>query len=213
MNWNISRLVWALAGLTLLVSCAPYVAVGGKYTASTGDFEVDLPQGWRKHESQFDNDRASIMILEDLRKQRELKSDVLRITRDGLTLQRIAIGKMTAETEFSHTKKQITKDSLAQEVAEVILDNFRSNPELQNQQVVENIPVKIAGYPGFKLIYTYKTKQGLTVKVAQYGLIVTSPITSFYYLIYEAPDQHYFAKDLPTFERLKETFTLKVLSG
>ena len=213
MNWNPFHSLGALVGLALLAGCAPYVTVGGKYTASAGDFEVDIPQGWRKHEMAFDNDRASIMMLEDLRKQRELKWDLVRITRDGLMLQRIAIGKMTIDTELSHTKKRLAKDALPQEVAELIIDDFRSNPEVQNQQLVENNPAKIAGYPGFKLGYTYQTKKGLTVKVVYYGMILAAPVTSIYYLIYEAPEQHYFAKDLPTFERLKDTFTIKVRSG
>ena len=213
MTWKLFRSACTLAGLALLAACAPYAMVGGKYTASGGDFEVEFPQGWRKHEIAFDNDRASIMMLEDLRKQRELKSDIVRITRDGLMLQRIAIGKLTIDTELSHTKKRFIKESLPQEVAELILDDFRSNPELQNQQLIENSPAKIAGYPGFKLVYSYQTKKGLAVKVVYYGLILAVPTPAIYYLVYEAPERHYFAKDLPTFERLKETFAIKVRSG
>ncbi|MBI2231984.1 MAG: hypothetical protein HYU46_23160 [Deltaproteobacteria bacterium] len=213
MNSKPFHSLCVLAGLALLAGCAPYVTVGGKYMASGGDFEVDFPQGWRKHEMAFDNDRASIMMLEELRKQRELKWDIVRITRDGLMLQRIAIGKMTSDTELSHTKKRLAKDALPQEVAELIIDDFRSNSELQNQQLVENSPAKIAGYPGFKLVYSYQTKKGLTVKAVYYGLILATPLPTIYYLVYEAPERHYFAKDLPIFERLKETFTIKARSG
>lgn len=191
--------------MALLPSCAPYVLVEGKFTASTENFEVDLPSGWRKHDIAFDHHPVSRSLLEDLEKRRNLSWDALRITRDGLLLQQIAIGRLAIDKELPYTKRKFSKGMLPQEVAGVIIDNIRSNPNITNQQVMENLPAQVGGAPGFKLLYTYRTKKGLTMKVACYGVMLAD---SYYYLLYEAPARHYFAIDYSVFEKVKETFRI-----
>jgi hypothetical protein len=187
----------------LLVSCAPYVLVEGKYSASAENFEVELPSGWRKHEMAFDQNPASRSILEELEKRRTLSWDALRLTRDGLLLQQIGIGKVTLDRELPHTKKRFSKDLLPQELAELIIDDIRSNPDITDFKVFENSPAKVGGQPGFKLVFTYQTKNRLTIKTAYYGVKLGD---WYYYLAYQAPQRFYFDKDYPVFEKVKESF-------
>jgi len=191
--------------LALLCGCAPYVMVGGKYTAGPENFEVDLPQGWRKHELRFDQHPASRVMLEELNKRRDPAGDIVRLTRDGLLLQQIIIGRTGIDKELPHTKRKLSKGMLPQEVAEVIIDNIRSNPNISNQNVLENSPARLSGYTGFKLIYSYQTKEGLRIKGACYGAVVGD---WYYYVLYEAPERYYFTKDYQVFEQVKDTFKI-----
>ena len=189
--------------IAFLSSCAPYTMVGGKYTADTEHFEVDLPSGWRKHEMAFDQHVASRSLMEELKQRRDPTWDVIRITRDGLLLQQIGVGRVAIDKELPHTKKNFSKELLPHELAGLIIDDIHSNPNIFNKQIIENNPAKIGGRPAFQLIYAYKTKKGLRMKTVYYGLILGD---SYYYLFYEAPESYYFPKDLPTFEKVKETF-------
>lgn len=191
--------------LVLLSGCAPYVLVGGKYTAGPENFEVDLPEGWKKHEMRFDNSPISRAMLQELNKRRDPAGDVVRITRDGLLLQQIVIGRILLDKEWPHTKRKLAKTMLPQEVAEVIIDNIRSNPNISNQNILENSPAKLSGYAGAKIIYTYHTKESLRIKGAHYGTMVGD---WYYYVLYEAPERYYFAKDYRAFEQIKDTFRI-----
>jgi hypothetical protein len=191
--------------LLFLSSCAPYVMVGGQYAASSENFVVDLPEGWRRHEIAFDQGPISRKIMELLEQRRKLSWDVIRITRDGLLLQQISIGRVPVDDELPHTKKKLSREMLPQEAAEIVIDNLRSNPNITNQEVIENTPTRVGGNPGFKLLYTYQTKEGLKIKAAYYGAMSGNWL---YYLLYEAPARHYFDKDHALFEKIKESFKL-----
>ena len=78
-------------GLILILGgCATWVAVGGKYSQSNQNFEVELPDGWRKY---------------------NLTRDKLMITRDGLALQQIQISRRSVDSELSFTKKKLVSAS------------------------------------------------------------------------------------------------------
>jgi hypothetical protein len=167
-----------------LWGCATWVAVGGKYTMSSQNFEVKLPNGWRKF---------------------EFAKDALLITKDGLTLQQIRISRMSIDKDLNHTKKKFAEGMLPPEVAEMVIDNFRSNPNILNQKIIENTPAQIGGYSGYKLVFTYQTKEGLTKKGINYGFISGN---WFYEILYEAADRYYFAKDIAAMEKVKDSFRL-----
>lgn len=91
------------------------------------------------------------------------------------------------------------------EAAEVIIDNWASNPETLSLEITENTPVKISGIPGFKIVGTNKNKAGLKYKVVAYGFISGE---WFYCIYYSSPLRHYFDKDIKTFEKVIESFKL-----
>ena len=169
----------------ILCGCvSTWVAVGGNYKSGSENYTVELPEGWRQYTP---------------------AKDKLLITKDGFTLQRIQIMRLKIDAELPHTKKKFEKGMLPQEAAEVVIDNFRSNPKILNQNIIANTPAQIGGHPGFKIVYSYQNKSGLNKKGVFYGLLTSE---WWYEIIYEAPERHYFPKDLPTFEKIKETFRL-----
>jgi len=167
-----------------LAGCAPFTAVGGKLAFSQQGFEVDLPQEWYQ--------------------AREV-GDTLLVTRDGLLLQFIRIERVSVEQELLHTKKKFTRGMQPQEAAELEVDNMRSSPEVFNFELIENIPTTVGGRSGFRLLYSWKTKDGLRLKRVHYGFLDGKWV---YRLIYQAAARHYFDKDLATFERVRESFRL-----
>jgi hypothetical protein len=170
--------------IILLWGCAPWVMVGGNYKMQSLNFEVDLPEGWRRH---------------------NLTTDKLLITKDGLSLQQIQIARKAIDEELSFTKKKFSKGMLPEELAEVIIDNIRSNPNIMNLKITENTPAEIGGYPGFRLAYTYKTKRGLRKNVIYYGFMID---TWYFDIDYESPARFYFAKYHPAFEKVKDSFRI-----
>ncbi len=172
-------------GLFLLIGgCAAWVAVGGPHSQSSQNFEVELPEGWRKF---------------------NMAQDRVLITRDGILLQQIQISRSSVDKELPFTKKKLSGDMLLQEIAEVLMDNIRSNPNITNQQFISDTPAQVGGHPGLTLVYTYQTKEGLTKKGIIYFLLFDNWC---YELLYEAPERHYFSKDLPAFNRVKDSFKL-----
>ena len=167
-----------------LAGCAPFTAIGGKLALSHQGFEVDLPQGWYQ--------------------AREV-GDALLVTRDGLLLQFIRIERVSVEQELPHTKKKLTRGMQAQEGAELEVDELRSSPEVFNFELIENIPTTVGGKPGFRLLYSWKTKDGLRLKRIHYGFLNGKWA---YRLIYQAAARYYFDRDLATFERVRESFRL-----
>jgi hypothetical protein len=177
-------IVISLAFMLLFFGCATWVAVGGKHSQSSQNFEVELPEGWRKLNT---------------------VQDKILITRDGLALQQIHVLRRSVDKELAFTKKKLAADMMPQEMAEVLKDNIRSNPNITNQQFISDTPAQIGGHPGLKLVYTYQTKDGLTKKGIIYCLMLDNWC---YEILYEAPERHYFSKDLPAFNQVKESFRL-----
>lgn len=172
-----------LIGVLFVAGCALWTQIGGLYTSDSGKFSVELPSGWMKYNA----------------------VDYLLITRDGVLLQNIAIERIDIKKELSHTKKKLRQDMLPQEAAEVIIDNMASNPAILNLEVIENMPAKVGGFPGFKLVTIYKNKDGLKFKSVYYGFLWDHWL---YSLRYSAPQRYYFAKDVTTFENVVKSFKL-----
>jgi hypothetical protein len=201
-NYDFRLWVFVLAVLLTSACAVPYSLVSGHHVATTENFAVDLPQGWRQHNDSADPVIALKTILE---KRRKLSWDVIRLTRDGLLLQQIGIGRIALTDELSNTKRKLTSEMLPQEVAEVISDDLRANTNLTQQDIIENSPSVLGGYPGFKLHYTYRSADRLKVEGLFYGAIAGRWL---YYVLYEAPAQYYFNKDLVVFERTRATFQI-----
>lgn len=168
----------------LFGGCAPWIMVGGQYENSAENFKAEFPNGWRKF---------------------NLSKDDVLITRDGLSLQAIRISRSPIEKKLQHTDKKFTKGMLPQEAAEIVIQNFRSNSNIMNQQILENNPAVIGGYPGFKIVMAFQTRQGLTKESILYGFLAGD---SYYEILYEAAKRYYFSKDVADFEKVKDTFKL-----
>jgi hypothetical protein len=201
MKRRVFAVAWALVvALLVLNACGvPYSLVSERHISSEENFTVDLPEGWRQHNISADPLRGFTALLE---KRRKLSWDVIRLTRDGLLLQQICIGRIPLSAEMANTKRKLAEQMLPSELAEVISDEFRSNSNLTHQEILENLPAAVGGHSGFKLHYTYRSDE-LKLEGLFYGALVGPWL---YYILYEAPAQHYFAKDLAIFDKTRSSF-------
>ena len=174
---------WWIIILVLLMGCAPWTKVGGTYKNSHDKYAVDLPQGWMKVNT----------------------DEYLFVTRDGALLQNILIKKIDIEKPLENTKKKLNKNMLPLEASEVIIDNISSDKAVLNLAVLENIPVTIDGKQGFKILYTYKNKDGLKFKSLYCGFLFENWL---YSIRYTAAERYYFSKDVEIFEALLNSFKL-----
>jgi hypothetical protein len=121
-------------------------------------------------------------------------------------LQRILISMKSVQSNFLHTKRMANEGMVAQELAELFIDDIKSNEELMNLNIIDNNPATIDGHDGFKFTYTFKTKDGLRKKGITYGFGRGKLI---FMMDYIAPEQMYFDKDIKTFEKVRESFHVK----
>jgi hypothetical protein len=170
--------------LLCLPACALWQPVGGPYISSDYHFEVELPQGWRRAGS---------------------TRQAVTLTRDGFPLQIIRIVRDPFDKEMQFTKRKLARDMLPEEAAGIVIDNLRSNPGISNVRILENVPVNVGGRAGFKLVYSFQAKNNLRKQGIYYGAVVDQ---WHYYLYFEAPSQHYFARDRIVFEQIVKTFKI-----
>jgi hypothetical protein len=178
---------WVLLAFGLALSgCAPYTAVAGKQVLTECDVEVTAPADW------YRANRAGNVYL---------------ITRDGLALQSVLVQRVPVDEALRFTKRKFDDKLPPAEVAEVELDDVRSNPDVLNLAVEENAPATLDGRSGFRLVYTWNTKDGLRLKRVHYGFRDGKYV---YRLVYQAAARYYFERDLATFETVRQSF--RVLS-
>jgi hypothetical protein len=147
----------------------------------------------------------TVTVPPDWKAVDETRSFVI-YSKQGKPLQMIVARVQPLDKELNFTKKRFTKGMLPHEAAEIVADTVRANPELAQQEILENAPATIAGHQGFKVTYRYQTPEGLRKQAVQYGFLTDDRL---YLLAYEAPTRYYYATDLPIFERVKESFQLK----
>ena len=181
------RLILCALVIVFLSSCvATWTQVGGSYNSDTKDFTVDLPNGWMKTPSK----------------------DLLLITRDGVLLQNIIIKRKAITEELEHSKKKFRMDMLPHEQAELVADDFATNPALLNFTILENSPVTIGGHKGFRLVFTYNNEDGLRVKSTFNGFMVQD---WFYQIRYTAAARYYYDKDSDSYDQVVDSFKLYAL--
>ena len=169
--------------LIVLAACAPWTRVGGLYKSESNNYSADLPEGW--------------MVWN--------RGENLLITRDGALLQNIQIIRVNIEKPLNYTKKKLSRGMLPQEIAETILDDLQSSQHFQDLNLIENSPAKIAGFDGFKIVYTYKTKDNLKMKSIYCGFMLGDWL---YGINYNAAQRYYFDKDVPAFQGVLESFRI-----
>ena len=169
--------------LFFITACAPWMRGTGLYESPKHSFTLDIPQKWM---------RLNI-------------DKYLLISRDGPFLQYVLVQERHIDQPFRHTKKRFQRGMLPQEAAEVILDEISSDQSVFNFSVIENIPATINRYEGFRIVFKYRNKDGLGFKTIYYGVIMGE---RFYSIRYNAAERYYFEKDLKTFERVLNSFTI-----
>lgn len=176
-----------LALVCLLSGCAsfgPWTKIkGGEYKDGARKFSAIAPADWMRF------NMAKFFIM----------------TKDGTVLDQIAVEMHRIDKKLEFTKKMYFKEMTIQDLAEIEIDNFKSNTDVSAFEITQNTPVMIDGREGFKVEYTYTAKGGLPVRGIHYGLMRDNFV---YRIHYEAAAQHYFEKYKNDFERFIESFKL-----
>ncbi len=169
--------------LLFIPACAPWIKTGGSYESLPHNFYVNIPQGWMM----LDTDRY------------------LLISGDGPFLQYVLIQDRPIDRPFRNTKKKFNRLMLPQEAADVIIDEITSDQSVLNFEIIENAPTRINGHDGFRLVFTYKNRDGLKLKTIYHGFLAGE---SFYNIRYTAVNRYYFEKDIEAFRKVLESFRL-----
>jgi hypothetical protein len=158
------------------------------YIAEKAGFEVAVPAGWM---------RRNITARE-----------LLIVTRDGTSLQRILVGssELGKPLGITESKRAVTAEMSPQEIAEVLIDGLNSSRAWTEINVIENAPAMLSGQNGFRLLAAFRDEDGLMTRLAACG---ASAGGRFYWLIYIAPERHYYGLDLGTFEEMVSSFRIR----
>jgi len=126
-------------------------------------------------------------------------------SKDGPYLQYILVQERPLSQRFHFTTRTMAADMLPHEMAGIIIDNLRSDPQIRDFDLLANGPAMVGGRPGFKLIYTYQDRQGVEMQAIYYGTVHAE---RFFNLRYTATKRHYFTADRDTFEQVARSLRL-----
>jgi hypothetical protein len=130
-------------------------------------------------------------------------SEGILITRDGVQIQYILIAQQKEDDFFKKTKVKLPKSVAASDLAQFVLAELRSDKELGNLEVKENIPFEVAGQPGFKVHFQYRNERGARFDRVVMGAAKDNIVTI---MTYHGLSTHYFPRDLDTFYNVAKSF-------
>jgi len=168
-------------------------AADGETTVSLEGFSFVLPDNW------------SVPKEEQPRGRRKNKEKIVLITRDGIPLNKVLFNKRMVAAEFDHTKRTLSPGMMPQEIAGVVLNDFELNEDMKNLRVIENKPATVAGIPGFRLAFSFRSQGTLQYQCVYYGFIKED---LFYSILFAAPKRHYFNANADTFEQIIKSLKL-----
>ena len=176
------RLLW----FSLLICTVSFLACahsGGLTTPASYGYKVEIPEGWRK----IDNNRY------------------LLLTKDNPFQQYILVQNRPVGKSFRHTKKKLSTAMLPEEAAQIVIDELISDQNLLNLKLLNNAPLNISGYDGFKILYSYQDAEGHTFKTLYYGFIKED---TFFNLRFTASDRFHFQRDIEAFRVMLKSFEI-----
>jgi len=177
------KVLWI--SVLFITACASGFSTGGSRESASQNYMVESPEKWVKLNT----------------------NKYLIFTKKSAFEQYILIQQRPVDKPFKHTKRTFNKEMLPQEAAEVIIDEIMSDRVVLNFKVIENAPAVVNQYDGFRVVFTYKNKEGLEFKTIYYGFLRGD---WFYSLRYNAHENHYSENDVQTFERVLKSFQIDV---
>ena len=169
--------------LFLATACASGGQLGDSSESNGQNFTVSIPEGWRKLNS----------------------SEYLMITREDAFSQYILVQQRLVDKPFKHTEKRLNRGMLPQNAAEVIMDEIRSDSRVLFFHLSECVQTRVNQYNGFRMVYTYKEKDGLNFLTVLYGFLEGD---WFYCLRYSVEVKKYADEDMETFEKVLNSFRI-----
>ena len=130
----------------------------------------------------------------------------LMFTKDGPFKQYILVRQRHVDMPYKHTVKMMRRGMTPRETAEVILDAFTSDPSVLNFKLIENVPVAVNQYDGFRIVCTYGTKKVPQFKVVYHGFLVGEWLYGFRY---NAAEGYFSEKDIEIYRSVLNSFKMK----
>jgi hypothetical protein len=169
--------------LFLMTACACGGQLGGFSESNGQNFTVSIPEGWRKLNS----------------------AEYLMITREGALSQYILVQQRCVDKPFKHTEKRLNSYMSPKRAAKVIMDEIRSDNRILFFHLSECVQTRVNQYNGFKIVYTYKEKDGLNFLTVFYGFLERD---WFYCLRYSVEVKKYNDEDMEAFEKVLNSFKI-----
>jgi hypothetical protein len=177
MEFAMRRLVWLVFLVT--VGCAS----GGHSGSPLCGYAVEPPQGWRPVDV----------------------PGVFMVTREGAFSQYILVQRRFVDKPFKHTQERFARNMVPEEAANVIVEEIRRDAKIMNFRLLECCPANVNGYDGFRIVFTYKEKEGLRFRTIFYGLLQGD---WFYSLRYSAAEDRHSDEDMESFMRVLNSFKI-----
>ena len=168
--------------LPFLGGCVATWTQGGADFTSSQNYRLRMPPDWIYHPNINGNFIA---------------------TKDGVFLQQIIVRKIPLATPLENNHRVLSASLSPFEIAEAMTDDLKSDRTLLRLVIKENLPAKIGGVPGFKLVFDYHTADGMHLNSVRYVCVHAGYL---YVLIFTAPTRHYFEHDLPGYEEMVRSF-------
>ncbi len=162
-----------------------WLPVDGPYVAERPGFEVAVPADW-------------------VRDAKE--TDLLLISRDGPSLQRIQVGSADAGKPLGigSGARLVSAGMTPADLAVLFTDDVRATVPVV--RLVERAPAVLAGREATRVVVSYLDPKGLRRRVAFCGFVAGERA---YYVAYFAPERHYFPLDLAVYEEVARSFRLR----
>jgi hypothetical protein len=173
------RILWL--SLFLLTACATAGQPGGN---AHEDFTVKIPEQWM---------RLNV-------------PDSFMVSKDGPFEHYIYIQQRHVNDPLPHARKCLTPGMKPAELADVLIQEISSDPGVLDLQVVESGVAQVSHHDGFKMIFTYRVKEGYNFKTLYYGFLSGD---WFYGIRYNADVNKYCDEDVRVFEEMMKTFVPK----
>jgi hypothetical protein len=175
-----------LLALALLTACATAGQPGS--TGTPQNFFVQVPDQWT---------RLNV-------------PDCFMCSKEGPFEQYIYVQQRHVSKEFPNAKKTLVPGMKPKQIADVIVQELSSDPDVLDLRIMERGLAKVNQYDGFKMLFTYRVKDGYSFKTLLYGFVHGD----WYYAIrYNADVGKFSAEDIRVFEKIVKTFALKDASG
>jgi hypothetical protein len=180
------RIEWDIFGTKSLPATALRWRAGEKaFVARTAGFEAAVPAGWER----------------DIREK-----DVLLVTRDGPSLQRIQVGSSTVGRPLGigYGPRPVSAGMTPADLADLAVEDVRAT--YADVHVVERGTATLTDREAVRVVVSYVDGEGLRRRAAFCGVLEGERA---YYAVYFAPERYYFALDLPVFEEVARSVRLR----
>ncbi len=146
--------------------------------------------------------KVEIHLPEEWHRFRDSSGDII-LTKYGLALQTIRLSKTFLSDLNENATKKLVPSALPHEVGNWISERFLASTHFMNQRIEKIEVATIDKHPGYQLTLSYRSPEGLTYHVLQYGYLHKEIL---FRLTYEAVAREYFERDIESFQQVLASY-------